>query len=93
MIGHEWRQLATLLGITIKKQEQLLESHPHATQQCIYETLQMWRDSEHGSKEDIKGTLCKALRAVRRKDIVEMILSEQARGSGEAVNSVIISVH
>lgn len=88
MMGYEWRQLATLLGISIQLQEQLMENHPHKVKNAIYETLIMWRNDATGNKEQIKGTLHKALVAVERNDIANLIMAEQTHGSDNNIQSI-----
>lgn len=56
-----------------------------STKQQIFEMLRLWRDTEGGTKEQIKGTLHKALVKVCRNDIADKLMQEQVDGSQEGV--------
>ena len=47
--------------------------------------LRLWRDTEGGTKEQIKGTLYSALLRVARNDIADKLMQEQVEGSQEGV--------
>lgn len=88
MIGHEWRHLATQLGISKQIQEQLMENHPHKIKDVIHEMLTIWRNDATGNKEQIKGRLHQALNAVERNDIAKLLLHEQTHGSINNLHSI-----
>ncbi|KAI0233272.1 hypothetical protein LSAT2_016450 [Lamellibrachia satsuma] len=85
MLGLEWLHLATMLEIPGPVQDQIRMDNPNSTKQQIFEMLRLWRDTEGGTKEQIKGTLHKALVKVCRNDIADKLMQEQVDGSQEGV--------
>ena len=83
MLGREWQHLATLLNVPSSKVDHFRLDHPNDTASQIYKMLRFWRDSERGTKEQLKGTMHKALTEVRRLDLAERLMQEQVEGSVE----------
>jgi hypothetical protein len=87
-IGREWPHLASLLGVSSARQEQLRLDYPNNTRQQIFEMLKFWRNTTKGHKEQLKGTLYQALQAVNRNDIADLLFQETKDGSVERINGL-----
>ena len=82
----EWQQLATLLGVTTAIVQQIKLDHVGNTRQQIYAMLRLWRDTASGTKEQIKGALQLQLETIGRRDLADLLLSEQVNGSVEKMS-------